>query len=128
MITKFNTYNESLINKMKGKSIEDIKTNLNDLSDKEFNDKIFYLMDEGENMIKLLLNTNREIYPNYKKTLMFHSALEGYLDILKIMIEKYKMDINIKNSKGDSLLDVASLAGQTDVIKYLLKKGITTDD
>lgn len=54
----------------------------------------------------------------------FHSACgEGHLKIIKLLLDKGKIDSTIKTSDGSSGFLIACLHGHYEVVKYLLEKG-----
>jgi ankyrin repeat protein len=47
----------------------------------------------------------------------------GRLGVVKFLVEELQADVNARDDKGYSVLHGASLAGQNEVIKYLVSKG-----
>ena len=52
------------------------------------------------------------------------SSSNGFLDVIKYLLEELKVDINSKNKSNSTPLSWTTLNGQKEVIKYLLEKGV----
>ena len=55
------------------------------------------------------------------------AALKGHLHLCKLLIEKYKIDINSKDYGGATSLHIASFSGSIDVFEYLVENGGEVD-
>jgi ankyrin repeat protein len=116
------SYNESLRDKMKPKSDEDILKELGDLSPENI------LLQSAENNyikgVKIALDKGADI--NYKDnigwTALLHATFYGYKDIVELLL-KNGADINIKNNGGNTALIIASKFNHKNIIKLLLKNG-----
>ncbi len=51
------------------------------------------------------------------------AAFQGYLDVLKYLVEEKEGDVNEKTSKRKTLLHIAASNGQLNVVKYLMDAG-----
>ncbi|KAJ3104737.1 hypothetical protein HDU97_008916 [Phlyctochytrium planicorne] len=84
--------------------------------------------------VKLFLNHKELLIPPFESRVnAFHAALlttaatEGYLHILKFLIEENGCDPNIVDREGQSSLHSAAKAGQVKVLEYLLLQGANMD-
>ncbi len=73
-----------------------------------------------------LLDTAKNFYSN--SPLLLATGM-GKLDVVKYFVEDLKMDINaretdLEGKDGWNALQVACFAGQTEVVRYLLEKGV----
>ncbi len=55
--------------------------------------------------------------------LLAHAAWHGYIDVVKVMVESGKVDINEQHSNGLSAVTASIKNTQPDVLDYLLAKG-----
>jgi ankyrin repeat protein len=56
-------------------------------------------------------------------TALHMSSSNGFLDVVKYLIEELKVDINSRNKTNSTPISWAALNGQKDVVKYLIEKG-----
>ena len=49
------------------------------------------------------------------------AAEQGNLDIIKYLYEEHHLDVELKNSEGQTPVNVASLYGYLDIVKYLVE-------
>ena len=49
---------------------------------------------------------------------------KGHLDILKLMLDENKCNLNVVNHLGQSLLHVAVMNAKTHIVDFLLMRGI----
>lgn len=61
-----------------------------------------------------------------KTTPLMQAAAHGYLDLVRFFVEK-GMDVNDKNSQGETALTIACDATQTAVVRYLLEQKANTE-
>jgi len=54
------------------------------------------------------------------------AAIKGDLELMKILIEKGKANIEEQSPKGCTALMYASRGGNADMVKYLLEKGVNS--
>ncbi len=106
-------------------NLEFIKQNFNEINFAYGTDyMIFYIASEcGHlNMIKYFVENiiNNIII---KKIILKNSVSYGHLDIFKYMIEEQKMNIHLKDFNGNSLLMIASICNQKDILEYIINNG-----
>lgn len=58
-----------------------------------------------------------------KEVILRRAAKQGDLDVLKDLIEKNRIDVNIQDRKGFTPLFIAAKSGHLDCVKYLVSKG-----
>ena len=77
-------------------------------------------------VIQLLLDHNVNIMAedSHGQTSAQFAAMCGYLDILKMLVEKDLSVLEFQGSNGMSLLILAVSKGQMDVVKFLLDKNV----
>ena len=56
-------------------------------------------------------------------SLLHYAGINGKIEIIKILFEKFSANINILNLDKKTALHIASIRGHNEVIKYLLSKG-----
>ncbi|CAF1016001.1 unnamed protein product [Brachionus calyciflorus] len=73
-------------------------------------------------------------YLNLIRLKCYHGSLpchiaskKGYLNIVKILLEKDCSILNSQDDDGNTFLHLASQSGHSNIIKYLLKKNADTD-
>lgn len=54
------------------------------------------------------------------------AAIKGDLDLMKVLIEKGKANIEEQSPKGCTALMYASRGGNSNMVKYLLEKGVNS--
>lgn len=50
------------------------------------------------------------------------AAANGHLDIVKLLIEKFNININLQNSSGNTALHWAAVNGLKEIVAYLISK------
>ena len=58
----------------------------------------------------------------------FKAAVVGKLTIVKYFIEGLKYDVNEKDKDGDTLLHGAAMSGRSNVVEYLISKGVDVNE
>ncbi len=115
MITKFDTYNESVRDLMKPKSKEEILNKLGDLPPNELLNKsinINYLYG-----VKLALK--KGVNPSREDNYAIRSAsYHGYTEIVKLLLQDERVDPSAHNNYA---IRLASNNGHTEVVKLLLQ-------
>lgn len=78
------------------------------------------------NAMTLLLERGAKLdhITEHEKTALEHACEKNQKDLIKLLVERYQLDLNCKNSKGQSLLHVASAESAPDSIRYLLEQGL----
>ncbi|KAL3120895.1 hypothetical protein niasHT_004526 [Heterodera trifolii] len=80
-------------------------------------DECKFLIDKG-------VNVNQKTADNLLRSTPLHLACEnGQLEIVKLLVEEGKADIEIANSDGDTALKLAKAKKKDDVVHYLVEKG-----
>ncbi len=75
-----------------------------------------FLLERGANL------TSMDKY--YGENVLFYVVNKGYLEILKILLNKFKeLNLDLKNTEGDTLLLLAVLKGNTKIVELLIEKG-----
>ena len=116
MITKFETYNESISSLLVGPTEDEVMDNLKDLSPIEILRKSILIgFLKG---VKYAIEQGVDIHYDYDSTLRL-ASLKGYLDIVKYLVEN-GADIH---AKRDYALRMSSQTGKLDVVKYLVEQG-----
>ena len=115
---------EKLFNACKNENIEAVKFLLKnglDVNHKDKNGKtaLFYACN-NLNVIKLLIENGAD--KDIIKELFFYSY-ENNLEIFKYLIEEKKIDINIKNDSGKTVLFYACANDNLELVKYLVEHG-----
>ena len=106
----------------------------------EKNVEIFYYLREKQNLNSKLFLTNNgdkvnildELIKDKKfnlnekdkvgNTVLHHVALNGNLETVKILVEKYEFDLNAINYRGDSIMHNCAKRGNFDLARYLTSK------
>ena len=57
------------------------------------------------------------------ETALYIASFRGFINVVKILVEKYKADINNPDCDGDTPLSVACYENQVEIISYLLRNG-----
>lgn len=84
-------------------------------------EKITKTLDEQPELI------NCDLTVNYKTTPLHRAALNGNMDIVKILVEDYKADINYKTKGGETALMAAAKRDKYEILCYLLSKDANPD-
>lgn len=98
-------------------------------SHKEFCSKALLLTSKYGNldMMKFLIEEEKiNTMPREKdsgQTLLHLAAANGHNQIIKYLIEKKKLDMNIKDTNNSTPLHYAAAKNQDEVVKYLIEKG-----
>ena len=71
-----------------------------------------YLLDNG---------ADTEIENTYGNKALHVAAIEGRIDILKLLLNKDPSEINTKGENDNTPLNLAALNGQVDIVSFLLK-------
>lgn len=108
-------FNESLRDKMSGKSKEDINKSLGNISSK---DKLDIALEEGILWIVKEIIV-KESHNNWKGHSLRYAALNGYYDIVEYLIG-IGTPVNYNN---DIAIRLSCKNGWVDIIKLLLKNG-----
>ena len=86
---------------------------------------------ELDDMKNALKDAEKDFNYNIKdfngNTALHMSSANGYLNIVKFLIEDLKCDINCKNNSNNTPLHWAALNGQKDIVCYLLEKNADFD-
>lgn len=77
-------------------------------------DKVKELIDNGANF-----NIKDGIF---KKTPLYFAVCNGYLEIVKYLIDEKKADFNVKDNDGRTPLHLAASNGCLEIVKYLIDK------
>lgn len=85
---------------------------------------ISHIREQNLDVIKLLLKIDKN--PNYS-LIIYRATYHGFFELIKILIEDYKIDINILNEFGENLLYTATKGKFFHIAVYFIKKGINTD-
>jgi len=64
-----------------------------------------------------------EFAEHQKETILIHVCCRGYLDVVNLLIEKGKFDVNGSDADGNTPLYMAIETKNTELISYLLAKG-----
>jgi ankyrin repeat protein len=121
------TYNESLRDKMKPKSDEEILRELDDLSPEEL---LFISIENNyikgvEKVLKLGADINYKY--KYGWTPLLFATMKGHKDIVEFLIEN-GADINVKyGADGNTPLLFATRCEYKDIVEILLKNGADTN-
>ena len=78
-------------------------------------------MDVTERLIKVGANPN---YCNSDGTIrppVYYASKNGHTSLLKLLIEKYRCNVEYKSPRGTTLLHIACLHGYEDMVVYLAK-------
>ena len=59
----------------------------------------------------------------YNQTPLHYACMKGYVDIVKILIEK-NADLNVKNKYNNTPLHIACMRGYVDIVKLLIKNKV----
>jgi ankyrin repeat protein len=112
---KLNRFNESLKDKLKGKSEDDIIKSFDDMNELLINSvkKNFF------NGVKYALENGANVHYNDNYPLR-RAVDENHLDIVKYLVDNGG-DIHVNN---DELLLRSSIRGNINMIKYFIKKGL----
>ena len=75
-----------------------------------------------KNIVELLLENGADCYKVDDKghNILMNACRHSKIEIIKLLIEKMKENINLKNSYGDTALMISSFWGKADAIKLLL--------
>ena len=73
-------------------------------------------------MKKLLSKCKTAISKKTGKYRLYSACKKGNLKTVKYLIKELKINPEIKNSKGDTPLDLACLAGHLEIVTYIMKK------
>ncbi|KAL3076185.1 hypothetical protein niasHT_038811 [Heterodera trifolii] len=80
--------------------------------------------DECKILIDKGVNVNQKTADNLLRSTPLHLACKtGQLEIVKLLVEEGKADIEIANSDGDTALKLAKAKKKDDVVHYLVEKG-----
>lgn len=99
----------------------------NEGSDYELWDRIY--KGKWNLALSLLENSERHIDTNlgYQgKTALMHAAEAGQVEVVKLLLEQRKANINAQDKSGKTALMYAVRAGQKDVVKELMARGADT--
>ena len=66
--------------------------------------------------------TVKDIQGSGNRTLLHEAARRGWLDTMKLLIDKYGCDPFCETSNGTTLLHVACLKNHFDVVEYLTRE------
>ena len=120
----YNIYlNESLRDKMKPKSDEEILKDLGDLTPEE----LLYQSAENNfiNGVKIALERGVDINAmdsdNFYRTALIKSSIKGHKEIVELLIKK-GADINDRY-RGSTSLIISSLYGHKDIVELLIQNG-----
>ena len=117
---------EYLLNE-KDKEITQLKQQIDELSHSSSKvnsiDQTYYIPNGNENK-KKANNHN----PNMKKPFLFENDIfkaieKGKLSSVQYHIEFLDVDVNTKNSDGETLTSISKSLGKTDIYNYLISKG-----
>ena len=124
MLKYLKSYNESLRDKMKPKSDEEILKDLGKLSPEEM--LLTSIKNNYVNGVKKALergvNINKKNERDYNRTALLYASIYGYKNIVEILL-KNGADINIQDVNGWTALIFASNHGHKDIVEILLKNG-----
>ena len=59
---------------------------------------------------------------------MHYSCKNGFLDITKLLVDKDKASLNVRQKNGNSPLILAVLGNQFEIVKFLVESGVRTFD
>jgi ankyrin repeat protein len=68
-------------------------------------------------------NANIECKNVRNETPLYIASFRGFIDVVKILVDKFKANVNCEDIDGDTPLSVACYEERTNIISYLLKKG-----
>lgn len=72
------------------------------------------------NVLKQHIDTQ---YFSQRQTLLHCASKKGYLELVKLLIEKLSADLNIVDVNGNSALHLAAYGGHEKIVDYLLTRG-----
>lgn len=85
---------------------------------------IFYATHAGSrSLVKFLLDKGVALTNTPSKKALLFAAADGYLDIVTMLIEKAKVDINYMTDNLKTALFQAAKTNQLEIAKYLIQKG-----
>ncbi len=85
---------------------------------------MIHMNEQNLDVIKLLLKYDKNL--NYS-LLLYRATYYGFFELIKILIEDYKIDINTLNEYGENSLYTATKQKFFLIAEYLIKRGINTD-
>ena len=79
--------------------------------------------------VEKLLELNPELLTNREQphSALYIAAKVNHLGIVKLLVEKYKVDVNEQRVRNTTPVQVASKGGHVAIVKYLLEHGATLD-
>lgn len=85
-----------------------------------FEASVFY----GQAHITSWLFFKRSMKYEYPMHLLAKAASRGHLDTLILLVEDLQIPLELMNSDGDNVLQLASMAGHLSIIEWALRKGV----
>ncbi len=85
---------------------------------------LFHIREQNLDVIMLLLKYDKNF--NYS-SIIYNATYYGFFELIKILVEDYKIDINILNEYGENLLYTATKQKFFHIALYFIKNGINTD-
>ena len=64
-----------------------------------------------------------EVYYTQRQTLLHCASKKGYLDLVRLFVEKFSADLDIQDINSNSALHLAAYGGHMDIVNYLLTRG-----
>jgi len=107
------------------KLVEQDKVDINAAVDK-YDSAIWLAMYSNRpDIVKYLINKGADVKKpsKYGKLLIVEAASKGYENIVRMLVEKKKVDVNAKDSYGETALWGAWNAGQIRIVEFLANHG-----
>jgi ankyrin repeat protein len=75
--------------------------------------------------VSLLIENGAEIEAKNKRkeTALYIASFRGYIDVVKLLVEKFNANVNNGDCDGDTPLSVACYENQAEVVSFLLRNG-----
>ena len=79
------------------------------------------------NAVKTLLNNGADtsIIDMDGNSVLHFAAEKGFLDIIQLLVEEYNLNIYSKNFRNQTMLDIAILEEDVDILQYILESNIS---
>lgn len=76
------------------------------------------------NLLSYGINPNLKSNNRFEHTILTHAVWKRNLDLVKLIINRFKADINVKNRNGENALFTAIIIGSIDITRFLVNSGI----
>ncbi|ELR23404.1 Ankyrin repeat and SPRY domain containing protein, partial [Acanthamoeba castellanii str. Neff] len=98
---------------------------LTEVDDKDFLVTNYAVTSGNLELIDLLMAEDPDFAERSSSILspLFYAARQGYVDVLRHLIEKHGIDPSVRDSNDHSLLHTAAYSGKVEVMQFLLDKG-----